>query len=449
VSVFLRNFGLSDSQIGVVLSIPTAVSLFSTVYGGVYADTVANGKLWTMLVANVASSVAFQFLLLASLFNQSAKLRLVYISIIIALNRSARSPTGPVLDAYTLEFLEKEGVAGNARASKARRGRERMWGAVSWGITSIALGICLDRVGFSVVYAFNAVTTAVLVAVLVRGMGVRNIFARFGAETAGFQTVDYSEDANEMSDVSSVEADDSAQSRGGALDFFHVLMRDIRSVIFLFTVACLGAGVSMVESLVFLFFVKDIGASNFLCGLSVVVTVAFEIPLFWVGDSIMRSMSATAMMLVAMLCYFTRVAFYTIVPREHAWLVLLVEPLHGLTYSLSNMATVSTMSDMAPPHLQATGQSFLSVAEKLGRLGGTLFGSYIMQRYGSVIAYRGFAMLVACSAVLFGTTALFSRKPQYQHGDNDVCQPMLSTGDVESVPVYRLDDSDVEASPSA
>lgn len=34
-----------------------------------------------------------------------------------------------------------------------------------------------------------------------------------------------------------------------------------------------GAATSLVEGLVFLFFTKDLGASNFLCGLSVAVTV--------------------------------------------------------------------------------------------------------------------------------------------------------------------------------
>lgn len=84
--------------------------------------------------------------------------------------------------------------------------------------------------------------------------------------------------------------------------------------------------------------------------------------------------------------------------------VLWVEPLHGVTFSLYKIATVHEMSELTPPHLRATGQSFLSVCSTLGILTGTLGGSYIMQYYGSVIAYRTAALLVAISASLYGLT---------------------------------------------
>jgi hypothetical protein len=358
ISVFLRNFGLSDSKIGIVLSIPTALSLLTIVYGGVYADSVANGKTWAVLVSNIAASGAFQFFLGAFFFESGSHARLVYIAFIYALFKTARNPIGPVLDAYTLEYLSKEGAVGDEEASKARRGRERMWGAVGWGITSILLGLCLDIFGFSAVYVFNAVATVGMIVIVVYGMGIDNLFSSLALDYAvGFEPVAQSNDATNLSEdasqgVSNIECEEFARSQSDALDFFHVLVGDFRSAVFLFTVACLGAGVSLVESLVFLFFVEDIGASNFLCGFSVVVTVLWEIPLFWLGDRIMRSMSGSTMMLVAMLCYFTRVVVYTLISKKRNWLVLLVEPLHGMTYSLSNLATVSQMSEMAPPHLQ-------------------------------------------------------------------------------------------------
>ena len=107
------------------------------------------------------------------------------------------------------------------------------------------------------------------------------------------------------------------------------------------------------------------------------------------------------MLLIAMFSYVTRVVYYTLVPEKQPWLVLLAEPLHGVTYSLLQMASVVEMSNLAPPHLQVTAQSVMLGSRKLGCLIGTLGGSFVMERYGSKLAYRIAAGLVTCASTLY------------------------------------------------
>jgi predicted MFS family arabinose efflux permease len=188
------------------------------------------------------------------------------------------------------------------------------------------------------------------------------------------------------------------------LEFARFLFSRVQSVAFLLVMTVLSAGSALVEGMVFLFFAKDLEASNTLLGITVAVTVSFEIPLFYMGAWLHRALSGTSMLLVAMACYCSRVYYYTLVGKEHAWYVLLLEPLHGVTYALSASASVSEMSRLAPPHLQATGQSFLSVARMIGSVIGTVGGGYVMQHHGSLVLYRGAAVIVAVAAVLYGLT---------------------------------------------
>ncbi|OSX79343.1 hypothetical protein BU14_0081s0022 [Porphyra umbilicalis] len=109
------------------------------------------------------------------------------------------------------------------------------------------------------------------------------------------------------------------------------------------------------------------------------------------------------MLLVAMAAYVTRVAAYTLItdPRY----VLLVEPLHGITYTLTQLATVAEMTALAPPHLQATSQSYLAVARTVGTIVGTVGGSQVMQRAGPAVAYTSAGGLVALTAVAYAAAA--------------------------------------------
>ena len=125
-------------------------------------------------------------------------------------------------------------------------------------------------------------------------------------------------------------------------------------------------------------------------------------------------------MLMGMMSYVVRVLFYTLLDSKHAWFVLFAEPLHGVTYSLLQMATVQEIAEITPSHLQATGQGLLTFFKKLGILGGVLGGGYVMQTFGAVVAYRSAALLVSLAAVVYGSTnVLFRQKEQHKNFEQE------------------------------
>lgn len=162
----------------------------------------------------------------------------------------------------------------------------------------------------------------------------------------------------------------------------------------------MGMATSLVEGLVFLFFVNHLHATNTLCGFSVLITVVFEIPIFAFAPRITKSLSTLQMLLIAHIAYIVRAVGYTFIPVDNPWLVLLLEPLHGVTYAFFQMSTVVYCSDLATKNLQATAQGLRTAALSIGALIGYVFGSIMMETYGSHTMYRSAAVVVGLTLLL-------------------------------------------------
>jgi hypothetical protein len=163
----------------------------------------------------------------------------------------------------------------------------------------------------------------------------------------------------------------------------------------------LAAGTSVVEKLVFLFFTEDLGASLFLCGVSVLVTVVFEVPIFAYGTPLLERLGSPALLGLAALAYVTRVVGYTLVPSP--WLLLALEPLHGVTFSCFKMAKVQYVAAATPPGLEASGQILMgSVTSLGGSLVGAMAGGWVEQRFGARALYRGAAAVIGGAFAAYG-----------------------------------------------
>lgn len=448
-SVFFRWLGLGDEQIGLVMALPTILSIASALLGGLFADSSTDGKRKTMLLGTAASAVFFLGILGAARFPASAgAARLAAIAACFTLSKAARYPSMSALDAYTLEFL----VARFGKEAKQRYGEERLWGAVSWGIVSIAIGLALDHVGFYSLFVFNFVASMALVVSLLdlpgfdvvseSGEGRSSLVATeedsSGESLLDAFQLDDGEDWGEdwggercsldgaeaggmagagvaVDDVPGLEDEDEQEQTFS--EFMRFLFSHMDSLAFLFTMTCLSVGTVLVEGLYFLY-LDNIGSSHTLLGISVAVTVIFEIPLFFYGDALSNRFSGRSLMLMGMAFYVVRVLYYTLITDP--WMVLLVEPLHGVTFSFVQMAAVLEMSRLAPPNLQTTAQSVLSVARMVGSVIGTVGGGIVMEKAGAPTAYRAAAVLIAASALFYAWTTKESARATPRGSENEL-----------------------------
>merc|ERR1712048_121926 len=165
-------------------------------------------------------------------------------------------------------------------------------------------------------------------------------------------------------------------------------------------------GMALMEDLIFLYF-QDLHASYTICGLSVVVTVIFEIPFFAVAPTMLKAFGTEGLLFLAGLCWIVRGVGYTLIPGG-AW-ILIFEPFHGVTYAAWQTSSVEYMASITPPHLSASGQTFLSsLRNLLGTTTGNLFGGMVIDHFGEAALYRGVAVAVAIGLFQYHFTSRLS-----------------------------------------
>uniref|UniRef100_A0A7S2FU78 Major facilitator superfamily associated domain-containing protein n=1 Tax=Florenciella parvula TaxID=236787 RepID=A0A7S2FU78_9STRA len=98
---------------------------------------------------------------------------------------------------------------------------------------------------------------------------------------------------------------------------------------------------------------------------------------------------------MAILCYSTRVVGYTMVPPSHGWLVLILEPLHGITYACSKTALIEFVARETEMGFEATAQGVMqSLTSGVAPLVALPLAGFITDSVGANYLYRGAACMV-------------------------------------------------------
>ncbi|CCW66224.1 unnamed protein product [Phytomonas sp. Hart1] len=202
--------------------------------------------------------------------------------------------------------------------------------------------------------------------------------------TRGPDAVDLDQPAN----------DDDAEEKVRFIDMVRILIRNPRLLVFLMAASATGMGYSIVTSFLFIF-LKELGASVILFGVAMLMTVSTEIPIFLCFEWIQDWFTERTMLTIAMAMWAIRTAGYSILPNP--WLVLLLEPLHGITFGFTWLPGVKTISAAFPPQLSAsaTGVLFFFVVGLGPALGCSLSG-LLNDAVGSKLMFR------ICSITMVG-----------------------------------------------
>lgn len=405
-SIFFAAHGQTDAQVGLLLAAPSMVSLVAGPLLCNFADRLRRRELIAGL-AHIATTTAFlaQIVALPSLNWLSPQMRFPLLMTLRIVFGCFNAGVYPLVCAIAIAQLRKEhGIKGYERF-----GEERLWGAVSWAVCALTLGYVLDlpNVGIEAVYVGVLVFSVAFLITLwcfahekeveisSDAMGEDNDGTSLLVPDIGEPSSDRERNDAETSSRSAIQPESSSLEAVSRI----VSAGGVPTMMFFNLIFWLAGGMSLVGNLLFLFLQHDLHASNFVCGLSVVITVVFEIPLFALAPKLLQKIGAPALAIVGSVSYVLRCVVYSIAPN--AWVVLLVEPLHGVTYSAAAMAGVAFVAYRTPPELEATGQSILSAVRALGSTIGVALGGYVMEHFGSKVLYRSAAASVLTAAVIF------------------------------------------------
>jgi PPP family 3-phenylpropionic acid transporter len=264
------------------------------------------------------------------------------------------APIIPLVDNSVLEALGE---------NRSRYGRVRLWGALGWGITALVLGQLTETFGLS--YSFYGYALLMLGCFLI---ATRLPIApvRIGQTfTHGLKQ----------------------------------LLGNRQWLLFLITLFISGVGLSTAHSFLFLY-MKDLGASQSLMGVALAVATLSELVIFFYLGRLLDRWGTRSILIVTLIAHIVRLIGYSLV-RTPEW-VLLIQLLHGPTFSLIWVAGVSYANQMAPRGMGATAQGLLSATYfGLGATGGGLIGGYLYEHIGPFQMYFWAGIWVLFGLILF------------------------------------------------
>ena len=157
-------------------------------------------------------------------------------------------------------------------------------------------------------------------------------------------------------------------------------------------------------SFLFVFIVRGLGGAATLCGLALFVECAVEVPVMRAADGLLAQHGSKTLVVVVLLLYAARCAGYALLTYfpGRPWLVLLVEPLHGITFALFYTAGVVGAKARMPSDRQTLAQGLFSAAFNGGAGVGAALGGLGVRRIG----YRN-TFLVFTAGFMVATVAAF------------------------------------------
>lgn len=134
---------------------------------------------------------------------------------------------------------------------------------------------------------------------------------------------------------------------------FHIVLT---FVVFIVVGICKGIVVA------FLFiFLKELNASSMLMSLSLVITCVAETPCLIISGKVIEKLGYEVVFASGLFAYVVRLLGYSLL--ENPWLVLLIEPLHGICYGLIWPCCTEYANHIAPEGMSATLQSLAHAAK--------------------------------------------------------------------------------------
>jgi PPP family 3-phenylpropionic acid transporter len=141
------------------------------------------------------------------------------------------------------------------------------------------------------------------------------------------------------------------------------------------------------------------------------ISVVCEVLMIFAVPRLLARYSGGHMLVLSALVATAR--WYWLAHAQSAAEVLLMAPLHALTFGLWYLAFVHENQHGAPPELRATVQGLAAACLGLGMITATLCGSYLLETFGGRTVFDVASLFAAASCLLYGVRAwLAARSPR-------------------------------------
>lgn len=345
--VYFASIGLERDMIGLLTFCGMGVTFLGQQFWSALIDWIGDFK--TVLVATQIAATSTLFFYTLPVVQEN--IVLVFATAIV--NTFLSSTGGTIIDAMCMStlkkweerraFMEANGNTVTPKTfagSHVSYGETRLWSAVGWGGMSLIMGVLIDAYGMPAMFAGFAMIQATNVFIVVFFMG--------------------SPDTSKREEIPSTPvAGGNIQGKGCGK------YRSICSAsagLFFSNLMIYGICMCLIENFLFIFLVQEFEPkpSNFLLGGSTTVMCIFEIPVFaylgpWLEKQPRDSDRAfTGVLLTCQIITAIRCVLYAAMPRNMAWLAVLIGCLQGVSFAAMWTASMEYAKRLAGPDTLAT-----------------------------------------------------------------------------------------------
>lgn len=345
LALYYKQIGLTGREIGLLASISPLITLLAApLWGGLADATQQHRRLLLLAISGF----------LVSVFALSFANTLLWLLLLVSAYSFFNAPIMPLMDNSVIEALGEH---------KREYGKQRLWGSIGWGGGAAVMGLVIERYGLA--WGFYS-------AILIMSI---NLFA-----------------ATRLT-VSRAKL---SSSVWGNLRYFGTSWPWL---VFLTTIFINGLGMSFTNNFLFLY-MNSMQASKTLMGITLAATTASEVPVFFFSQYLLRRLGARGLLITALLAQVVRMFAYALMPAP--WFVLLINLLHGLTFSAMWVAAVNYANESAPAGLGATAQGLLSgVSMGLAGMIGALIGGVLYDSIGPAAMFGCAGVAVFLGLIFF------------------------------------------------
>lgn len=344
IILYYQHIGLAGTEIGILNAIgPLGMAFLSPIWGYV-ADSRSVHRL---ILRGALLTTAVVALLLAF---TSSFWQILPLIILVAIVGTTASP---LLDSYGVTISRNAGLS---------FGQVRVWGSIGYTLVVWLIGYAMGG-EVSRLFLFCYALTLSLTA-----------FA-----TLGLQAREKKPGQNRW--------------QGAA-----AMLRRPDMRIVLLTVFLLSSATNPIFSF-FGLYIQALGGGTSLLGLTSAIAAVSEFPVMFLGSLLTYRLGSRRMFIVALAMYCLRLLLYSIVPSA-TW-VLPVQLIHGFSFGIYLMASVTLVHEFVGSELAATAQGLLASAMAFGQMTGSIVGGILLDRIGIFMIYRLSIVTTLLALVVF------------------------------------------------
>lgn len=309
-------------------------------------------------------------------------------------------------------------------------GRQRLWGTVSYGLTSLVVSFFTQN--YDVVSIFYIVPISSLVsAAIVLFLGptdsptpLRHIFSLHKAKLPpSDDTLAEQDGLNKQQDMVQVQAGKGEEETGqdelekeqnidGAPEQqgstkrrpIFVLLTNSNYIFMLFVVFMTGSARAVMTTFLSAYWSDYMHLKKTQVGIAANFGILMEIVIFFFGKFFIRTCGIYWMLIFSQLAMVVRCWAYVFLPPSSSnfWVVYVIELLKGVAFGFTQSAGVKLASEIAPPGLEATAQAlYTSVYSQLPAVLTAFAGGRCTKAYGPVMLFYITSVISTAALALF------------------------------------------------